>query len=81
MHKATIQVYILGGTKYQYDIFADTKWDLGVKAREHEAAIMLTGFRTNTGKNESTWYSSRWIDKIKVSGAKYNIYPAQISAT
>lgn len=69
MHKAQVQVYLHGGTKHVYEIAADTNADLGAKAREHSAAIMMYGFRANSGKGEFTWFGKHWIDKVKIIGA------------
>jgi len=82
MYTATIHVYLIGGTIHRYDIQADTKWDLGAKAREHTAAIIMNGFRANSGKGEFTWFGKHWIDKIKVTGAPiYTIYSTQPTGT
>lgn len=81
METAKIQVYLLGGTKHEYEITADTKADLGAKAREHSAAIMLFGFRSNSGAGEFTWYGRHWIDKIKVIGSVYTTYPTTLTGT
>ncbi len=67
MKKAEIQVYFKSGQKFVYTIQAETTEELASKAREHEYAIMQTGFR-HVGPNEHTWYGVHWIDKIKVVG-------------
>lgn len=78
---AKIQTYLLGGTKHEYIITADNTADLGAKAREHCAAIMLNGFRSNSGENEFTWFGPHWVDKIKVIGTVYTTYPTVPTGT
>jgi len=79
--KATVIVYLKGGTKWEYDIESPTEELLGAKAREHMAAIMLYGYRNNTGKDEMTWWGPGWIDKIVVKGSIPTTYPDRISGT
>ena len=66
--KATIYVYLNGGTKHHYNIEADTQYNLGAKVREHVYAIASGGFRANSGCGEFEWFGPHWIDKIKVTG-------------
>ena len=68
--KATIYIYLKGGTKHSYTISADTDNTLGAKAREHCYAIMSDGFRANSGCGEFEWFGPHWIDKLKVVGCK-----------
>lgn len=81
MYKATVTVYLKGGTRHSYEIEAETEALLGAKAREHSAAIMLTGFRANSGENEMTWYGPHWTDKIVIKGTVYTIYPTESTGT
>jgi hypothetical protein len=66
--KATIHIYIKGGTKHSYEIEAVTNALLAAKAREHCHAITTGGFRVNSGKGDFEWLMPHWIDKLKVTG-------------
>uniref|UniRef100_A0A6M3J1I0 Uncharacterized protein n=1 Tax=viral metagenome TaxID=1070528 RepID=A0A6M3J1I0_9ZZZZ len=66
MYKGTVEVFLKGGTIHTYDITASSSAKLGAKAREHAAAIMLGGFRANSGKGDFEWFGVHWIDKVKV---------------
>ena len=65
--KAEIQVYFKSGQKFVYYIEAMDEPELASKAREHEYAILTTGYRHQAG-DEHTWYPQHWIDKVKVKG-------------
>jgi hypothetical protein len=77
---ANIKVYLLGGNKFSYDVESDTKEGLGFKVREHMAAIMHKGVRTNV-EGEFVWYGKHWIDKIKSSVEIPETYKAKIETT
>ena len=78
--KATIEDYLLGGNKFSYDVESATEEGLGFKIREHMAAIMHKGVRTNT-PDGFVWYGKHWIDKIKSSVTVPETYVAEIKAT
>ena len=67
MEQAFVNIYFKSGQVFSYTITAETTEELASKAREHEYAIMQTGYRHN-GPKEHTWYGPHHIDKIKVTG-------------
>ena len=82
MKKATINVYLKGGTKHCYNIEADCDIYLGAKIREHCHAIMSGGFRANSGCGEFEWFGPHWIDKVKVTNCNVpTIYPTEPTGT
>lgn len=77
--KATIRVYLKSSQVFEYTIDAPTKEELGSKAREHEYAIMTSGFR-HSGVGEHTWYGVHWVDKVKVIGTDLDTSYADIAS-
>lgn len=82
MKLAKIRVYMrYGGAIFEYEIMEETEEELGVKAREHIAAISQGGYRHNNGKGVLEWFPPHWIDKIKVEGKIPTTYPDRCLGT
>ena len=73
--KFTIEVYINNGLKFQYDV------DSPESVREHAAAIIQSGYRSNDGKSRFVHWPPHSIVKVKCNGCIPTNYPDVITGT
>lgn len=72
----TITVCLDDGRMYSYDVYG------ALKAREHSASIVATGYQHNDGKGDFVYYPPHRVAEVRVSGGSIPAYyPDRVGGT